>query len=134
MPCSYRITPKFFFIPHRQYCTLQTFDQFGETDSLVTMRTGALVQWLKLPAWKVGDRGFKPHSGLQVSKKQSVSSPLTRKDSILWGISVAERARPRTARARISNPVSGRQCHLIHLTILKRLSWPSLTFMCTKVA
>ena len=31
---------------------------------------GALVQWLKLPAWKVGDRGFEPHSGLQVSKKK----------------------------------------------------------------
>ena len=31
---------------------------------------GALVQRLKLPVWKVkGDRGFKPHSGLQVSKK-----------------------------------------------------------------
>ena len=26
------------------------------------------------------------------------------------------RARPQTARARISNPVSGGQCHLIHLT------------------
>ena len=24
----------------------------------------ALVQWLKLPAGKVGDRGFEPHSGL----------------------------------------------------------------------
>ena len=42
-------------------------------------------------AWKAGDRGFEPHSGLQVSKKQNVSSPLTRKDSILWG---ALRARP----------------------------------------
>ena len=38
------------------------------------------------------------------------------------------RARPQTTRARISNPVSGRQCHLIHLTILRRLSWPSLTY------
>ena len=37
-----------------------------------------------IPAWKVGDRGFEPHSGLQVSKKQNVSSPLTRKNSILW--------------------------------------------------
>ena len=45
---------------------------------------GTLVQWLKLPAWEVGDRGFEPHSGLQVSKKQNVSSLLTRKDSILW--------------------------------------------------
>ena len=26
------------------------------------------------------------------------------------------------------------QCHLIHLTILRRLSWPSLAYMCTKVA
>ena len=30
-----------------------------------------LVHWLKLPAWKVGDRGFEPHSGLQISKKQN---------------------------------------------------------------
>ena len=29
--------------------------------------------WLKLPAWKVGDRGLEPHSGLQVAKKQIVS-------------------------------------------------------------
>ena len=48
-------------------------------------RARALMQWLKLPAWKVGDRGFEPHSGLQVS------SPLTRNDSILWGASVTER-------------------------------------------
>ena len=39
-----------------------------------------------------------------------------------------------TARARISNPVSGGQCHLNHLTILRRFSWPSLAYMCTKVA
>ena len=43
-----------------------------------------LVQWLKLPASKVGDRGFVPRSGIQVSKKQNVSSPLTRNDSTLW--------------------------------------------------
>ena len=36
--------------------------------------------------WKVGDRGFKHHFGLQVSKKQNVSSSLTSKDSILWSI------------------------------------------------
>ena len=39
-----------------------------------------------------------------------------------------------TARVRISNPVSGGQCHLNHLTILRRFSWPSLAYMCTKVA
>ena len=105
---------------------------------------GALVQRLKLPAWKVGDRGFVPRAGIHLSKKQNdVSSPLTRKDSILWGASVTEmyRARPQTARARISNTVFGGQCHLIHLTILKRLfcpvkptckcaqMWPKTTFI-----
>ena len=42
-------------------------------------------------AWKVGDRVFEPHTGLQVSKKQNVSSPATRKYSILCGASVTER-------------------------------------------
>ena len=55
---------------------------------------GGLLQWLKLPAWKVGARGFEPHFGLQVSKKQnvkqSVSSPLTRDDSISCGASATE--------------------------------------------
>ena len=50
---------------------------------------GALKQWLKLPALKVGDRD--PQSGLQVSKKQNAPSPLTRKDLILWGASMIER-------------------------------------------
>ena len=46
---------------------------------------GALLQWSKLPTWKVGDCGFEPHSGLQVSKKENVSSLPTRKYSILLG-------------------------------------------------
>ena len=45
---------------------------------LLLRRAGALLQWLKLSAWKVGGRGFEPHSGLQISKKQNVSPPLTR--------------------------------------------------------
>ena len=36
--------------------------------------------------------------------------------------------------ARISEPVSGGQCHLNHLTILRSFSWPSLAYICTKVA
>ena len=47
--------------------------------TLVGSSAGALVQWLKLPAWKVDDRGLEPHSGLQVLKKQNVSSALTPK-------------------------------------------------------
>ena len=95
----------------------------------------AVAGALMLPAWKVGDRGFDPRSGIQVSKKQNVSSLLTRKDYILWGASVTDkkRTRPRIARARICNLVSGGQCHRIHLTVLKRFSWPSLACMCTKV-
>ena len=50
-----------------------------------------LLQWLKLSAWKVGNRGFEPHSALQIVKKQKVSCPLTNKNSILWGTSVTER-------------------------------------------
>ena len=64
---------------------------------------------------KVGDRGLKLHSDLQVSKKQNVSSPLPRNDSILRGTSVTERqrARPQTVRARLLNSLSKWQCHLI---------------------
>ena len=37
------------------------------------------------PAWKVEDRGYKPHSELQISKKKNVSFSLTRSyDLILW--------------------------------------------------
>ena len=39
----------------------------------------------------VRDRRFEPHSGLQVSKKQNASSPLTRRDSILWGAPICDR-------------------------------------------
>ena len=46
---------------------------------LYIFRVGALVQWLKLPACKVGDRELEPLSGIQVSKKQYVSFLLTRK-------------------------------------------------------
>ena len=68
-------------------------------------------------------------------KEKNVSFPLTRNDSILWGTSVTKRwrAQPQTARAQISNPVSGGQCHLVHFTILRRFSWSSLAYMCTKV-
>ena len=54
-------------------------------------KAGVLVQWLKLSAWKVGNRGLEPRSGIQVSKKQNVSSPLTGEDSISWGTSVTEK-------------------------------------------
>ena len=67
------------------------FTNIGHRTQSYHAREGTLVQWLKLPAWKFGDRGLEPHSGLQVSKKQNVSFPLTRNDSILQGTSVTER-------------------------------------------
>ena len=48
---------------------------------------GAVV---KLPAWKVEDSGFEPHSGLQVSKKQNVFPRSLVKYLLLWGASVTE--------------------------------------------
>ena len=35
-------------------------------------------------------------------------------------------------KALISNPVFGGQCNLIHHTILRRFSWPSLAYMCVQ--
>ena len=60
-------------------------------NNYLTRRAGALVQWLKQPAWKVGGCGFEPDSALQVSKKQNGSCPLTRNDSLSWRTSVTEK-------------------------------------------
>ena len=45
----------------------------GREFRILCLEDSVLLQWLKLPAWKVGDCGFEPHSGLQLSKKQDVS-------------------------------------------------------------
>ena len=67
--------------------------------------------------------------------KLAMDYSLTRKNSILWGASATDRERslPQTTRARISNYVSGGQCHIIHIIILRRFTWPSLAYMCTKM-
>ena len=69
-----------------------------------------------------------------VWKKQKCFFSIHWSSSVLWGASVTERwrARPQTSRVWISNSVSGGQCHLTHLTILRRLSWPNLACMFTK--
>ena len=84
-----------------------------------------------------GDRGFEPRCGIQVSKKQTVSSLFTRKDSILWGASVTEKLVASSVSDRQGSnfePVSREKCHLIHLTIIRRFPWPSLAYMSAKVA
>ena len=57
--------------------------------------------WFRAPLWRLS------------FKEKNVSSPLTPKDSILWGASVTGRwcARPQTPSSRVSNPVSGGQSH-----------------------
>ena len=52
-----------------------------------TFEAGVLVQWLKLPAWKVGDRGFEPHSGL----KKHMFRPRSFVKINIVGASVTER-------------------------------------------
>ena len=49
------------------------------------------VQWLKLRDWKAGNCVFVLRLGIQVSKKQNVFFPLTRKDLILCGSSVTKK-------------------------------------------
>ena len=87
------------------------------------------MQWLKLPAWKVGDRGLETYSSIHVSKKQKFLT------SSLIKIQYCDRevASPaQTARARISNAVSEWQCHHIHLTILRGFSWSSIAYNCAQ--
>ena len=56
-------------------------------------------------------RGLVPGLGGLKETKNVSSHPRVK---VLWGASVTERerARPQTARVRISNPGSGGQCHL----------------------
>ena len=46
-------------------------NQCKSAATCVMYPSGNLVQWLKPPAWKVGDRGFKLHSIIQITKKQT---------------------------------------------------------------
>ena len=78
-------------------------------------------------AWKVGDRGYEPRSGLQVSKKKKFLSCSLAKIQYYgepqWPRgSVLGLRQPGS----ILNAVYGGQWHLIYLSILRRFSSPSL--------
>ena len=73
--------------PFRLVCSSVCFCFILFVVLYISARAGVLVRWLRLPAWKVGDRIY----------------------------------------------VSGGQCHLIYLIILRRFSWPSLAYMFTNV-
>ena len=84
---------------------------------------------------------FVPRSGIQVSKKQKNSSTLSLfHSSTLKIIYCGELPWPKGSVLDFRAPglefriMCDWQCHLIHITILWRFSWPSLTNMCTHVA
>ena len=135
-------------IQYRSQCSPNLLVQFffskGGYRNQITpppwIRPWALVKWLSCLLGKPESAGLNPSLAFKFPKKNIyISSPLTREGSyrfnIVGSLRDPEVARlPRTARARRSNPVFGGQCHLIHLTILRKFSWPSLAYMCSKVA
>ena len=52
-----------------------------------------MMQWMNLPAWKVGDRGFKIRPGIQVPKKKcsNLSPPHSKRFNIIIVGSLCER-------------------------------------------
>ena len=68
--CSFKLGPPCTHLPH-------------SNARLLKVAAGALMQWLKLPAWKVRDRGFETHSGLKVSKKKKCFFPAHLKSFII---------------------------------------------------
>ena len=77
-------------------------------------------------------RGSVPGLGGLKETKMFLLHPRV-KVSIVGSLRDREVACSASDRARISNSVSGGQCHLNHLTILRRFSWPSLAYMCLYV-
>ena len=75
-------------------------------------------------------RGSVPDlGGLKKNKKMFLPHPRV-KVSIVGSLHDREFACSASDRqGRISNPVSGVQCHLTHLTILRRFSWPSSAYV-----
>ena len=103
---------------------LQSFE--GQADCHTTMGGGPRVV-VSTAAFHARGRGSVP--GLGGLKETKVFLPHPRvKVSIVGGL------RDREVACSASNPVSGGQRYLNHLTILRRFSWPILVYMCTKVA
>ena len=84
------------------------------------------VCWVKLPPSKIGDRGFEIHFGLQVSKKQNVSSTISRTFNIVGNLRDRELACSASDR---KGSIFESCIIIIHFTILRRFSWPSSAYM-----
>ena len=96
--------------------------------------SGVLVQWSKLPAWKIGDHWFQTRTDIQVSKKQNVSSSLTPKDSIVWGASWPRGSVIGLWTPELEFQILCLEGSVISFIILRMFSWPSLAYMGTKVS
>ena len=101
----------------KQFCFFQTAETGNRTPDSGVKGSGA-NHYPRAPAPRDEGSGAVVFAACLKSWRSRVRTPLL----------------PQTVRARISNPVSGGQYHLIHLTILRRYSWPRLAYMCTKVA
>ena len=110
------------------------FDPSLHPGSLWDMRGGGPRVVVSTAAFHARVRGSVPGLGRFKETKMFLPHPRV-KVSIVGSLRDREVACSASDRqGRISNPVSGGQCHLIHLIILRRFSWPSLAYMCTKVA
>ena len=91
------------------------------------------LPWLKQPARKVGDCGFETHSDFSMKKMFLLRSlgKIQYCGEALWPKGSVLDIRP--SRLEFQIMCLRGQCHLIHLTILGRLSWPSVAYMCTKM-
>ena len=137
---SYRMTSRVLYNAeyHIHNCTLQIFEQFGALyvhnlyDKIRPGRDsnpldGSPSVMASTTAFHAIEFGVRfPVSTVW---KKHVSSPSPRKTQYCDREVVCSAS---DARARISNPVSGGQCHLTYLTILRRLFLPNLAYMCTK--
>ena len=109
---------------------LQSFQRkFQRTCFLLGVRRGA-------PLLEIA--GSNPAPAVRFQRNKTNSSSLTSKDSILWGayreVACSASDRQESNLESCDWGGGGEQCHLIHLTILRRFSWPGLACMCTKMA
>ena len=84
MPLELFYVGPVFFFNFRMLSLFFLSDEVGPYEGFQKMLSQLFSCW-------GSEGGSKSHSGFQVSKKQNVSSPLIRKDSILCGASVTER-------------------------------------------
>ena len=90
-------------------------------------RTGILVQWFSCLLWKSEMAGSNPTLFFCFQRNKMFLLRSLVKFNIVGSLRDGEIACSASDR----QGSSGGLCHLIHLNILKRFTWPSLAYMCT---